>query len=1047
MKTILITDADNDTITYLMGRRVGMVFTIGRSSACEIPMPDDFTLSQRHCSVTLTEKGLLLRDLGSTNGTYRNGSPVQEEIMQPGVIYTAGHAKLEMKESGAPAPAEQPQVPEKKKKKAQKATHIQTPHPAEKVEKTAAPNASSPAGSPPPRKAEAGPKTQRPPKRKRPRRLPEWLFYLVRGLILLAVIGGCYALYHHLAETMMPPSAEQEEASTDTPSDTSAEQEGTRETENDDDIPDGDDTEEEDTTEDTTEEDDDTPPTDTDDTPLPPDQPDQELPAQEGERDFAEEEVPVDPKQSAVPASRLHAQMTARLAQAHHLIKKYEKTEKAGYTQTDCPADAWSKPYGLYQRLAERTLSRMKNLDDGAALQFLQSPSNRLDLARLTLIRRAGTATIKTIAGEPKGAEMLAAITQDLNWCDGLLHSGPVSHWEQTLRFLLLLYSIDGNAIRNDDVLKKAATACAIESARMGLSDADADRIRERYRYYSSGYKERKINFLFSTLQYWDMRFVLGANYSVWTEIPNLVWLRDNVRLPAERYLGCESQLHYNMRNIAGDSIFSAECMLPIRKYTKGILPWQHREMGGVCAHLSPYAAHAALAAGIPAATVVEPGHESYVVRIGDEWKPGYSIYWRKSINKNLWNKGEWDFLILMQKLYSDRHRTMAADELISMGDFLAARKKVTAAFSCYELALKIQPLNWPAYGRYAGYLQQKAPKDAEKWHHLHDEVLQGIGKEHHCVAAHLMSDYVYPGLVPQIQDSKERNKLFASFFRSLKDWGSNQWDISALLNAQIKYCTHFDAQKDFLHQALFVLMQKPIYAGSVLMWGTHYAQTLTNEKEKERFCDALLIAMSRVRYGNRKNGQLWDMFCEAIAEAEASEDREAFQMIGKLAKIKCADRFPKHKPKVPRLRGVLLSARGSICRKAVDNFPNACLHWSVLQADGGHFFCAETNPKCREIVVKLAETSHINGVVLSLTEPLEKSVNMRGFHMSISDDGISWRDTDVVPTYDDKSIVVFDAQRHPLPAQYVRLHYLYDQTKGININMNAIHVYGTPAK
>jgi pSer/pThr/pTyr-binding forkhead associated (FHA) protein len=56
---------------------------IGRSRDCDLRLPNG-DASRRHAEITATEAGYLLRDLGSTNGSFVNGQPVQERLLEPG---------------------------------------------------------------------------------------------------------------------------------------------------------------------------------------------------------------------------------------------------------------------------------------------------------------------------------------------------------------------------------------------------------------------------------------------------------------------------------------------------------------------------------------------------------------------------------------------------------------------------------------------------------------------------------------------------------------------------------------------------------------------------------------------------------------------------------------------------------------------------------------------------------------------------------------------------------------------------------------------------
>jgi hypothetical protein len=56
---------------------------IGREVKCAI-MLNDNSVSRQHSSITRLAEGFLIRDLGSSNGTYVNGQRVQEYLLQDG---------------------------------------------------------------------------------------------------------------------------------------------------------------------------------------------------------------------------------------------------------------------------------------------------------------------------------------------------------------------------------------------------------------------------------------------------------------------------------------------------------------------------------------------------------------------------------------------------------------------------------------------------------------------------------------------------------------------------------------------------------------------------------------------------------------------------------------------------------------------------------------------------------------------------------------------------------------------------------------------------
>lgn len=54
----------------------GNEIIVGRSQDCDLPLVDDIQASKRHASLTIRNGVLVLRDLGSSNGTFLNGSKI-----------------------------------------------------------------------------------------------------------------------------------------------------------------------------------------------------------------------------------------------------------------------------------------------------------------------------------------------------------------------------------------------------------------------------------------------------------------------------------------------------------------------------------------------------------------------------------------------------------------------------------------------------------------------------------------------------------------------------------------------------------------------------------------------------------------------------------------------------------------------------------------------------------------------------------------------------------------------------------------------------------
>jgi hypothetical protein len=67
--------------------------SVGRNPGCDFTI-EHATVSSKHCEFVLSDKGVLLRDCNSTNGTFINGDPVKEAWLQPGQTVALGDVQL-----------------------------------------------------------------------------------------------------------------------------------------------------------------------------------------------------------------------------------------------------------------------------------------------------------------------------------------------------------------------------------------------------------------------------------------------------------------------------------------------------------------------------------------------------------------------------------------------------------------------------------------------------------------------------------------------------------------------------------------------------------------------------------------------------------------------------------------------------------------------------------------------------------------------------------------------------------------------------------------
>jgi len=70
-------------------------FVVGRAVTSDVPIYDP-TVSRRHAELTLTPQGVRVHDLGSSNGTFVNGSQISDQIVGDGDVVTFGKVAFNM---------------------------------------------------------------------------------------------------------------------------------------------------------------------------------------------------------------------------------------------------------------------------------------------------------------------------------------------------------------------------------------------------------------------------------------------------------------------------------------------------------------------------------------------------------------------------------------------------------------------------------------------------------------------------------------------------------------------------------------------------------------------------------------------------------------------------------------------------------------------------------------------------------------------------------------------------------------------------------------
>src|SRR6266566_4723056 len=99
----LLSTSGEQSIDLQLGRKL----VVGRAVTSDVPIYDP-TISRRHAEIVMTENGVRVTDLGSSNGTFLNGAKITEADAGANDVVTFGKVAFRVKEVTAPLP--RPQV-------------------------------------------------------------------------------------------------------------------------------------------------------------------------------------------------------------------------------------------------------------------------------------------------------------------------------------------------------------------------------------------------------------------------------------------------------------------------------------------------------------------------------------------------------------------------------------------------------------------------------------------------------------------------------------------------------------------------------------------------------------------------------------------------------------------------------------------------------------------------------------------------------------------------------------------------------------------------
>lgn len=663
--------------------------------------------------------------------------------------------------------------------------------------------------------------------------------------------------------------------------------------------------------------------------------------------------------------------------------------------------------------------------DDETSLKAaVDDPAKRMELARAELRRVAGPA-LAEIDSKPDGKRFVSDLNASQGLLGDLMYSGPLP--EEPGRMLWILYGIwqADRADFSNPHERTTASAVALTFAKKGWPE---DKALVRYEYYRDSRRQGLLHPQFDDLQTWEKRFVVSAGqnggWGTWDDA-SLVWLRDNVKLPAKDYCGACWQAPYRGENLFGDSVHGPMYYAP---FGDQIHAKRVRDVGGVCGSLSHYGATAARANGIPAITMGEPGHCAYAVRVArGEWTPAYSLSWQRGLHTSLW-ANTWTQLVLQEKALGEKYDHDRCTAHLYQARSLA-KSNPELAETAYRLALEAQPLNQPAWLEATAFLRDVRKPDAAAWQAIQKGML-GALSAYPEAAWGVISGFQKTALTG-LPEEKRQEFLLAFHKAIAKQEGSVMWNFESALDSQATALGgDIERQLGFFEKVLAIQAGSKSWFAPTIAWGQK--KFGKDSGTTNAYFAALAKVFSSQSAGADKDG-LRAALRPAVNAAETSGNVEAFQSLGQAgASLRSGDSL-----KTEAFPGDLLTSGGLLTTSSTCGWDSPENHWGVLESRGGGFHTdSEVRP---HVIVRLGKLGDLTGIVIHDSSNGHNATRQLPMKVSVSEDGKAWTQ-------------VFRADKHeamwriPLEGKATRVQFIKverDDDRKEFFHLNAIHAYG----
>jgi hypothetical protein len=453
-------------------------------------------------------------------------------------------------------------------------------------------------------------------------------------------------------------------------------------------------------------------------------------------------------------------------------------------------------------------------------------------------------------------------------------------------------------------------------------------------------------------------------------------------------------------------------------------------EVGGVCGSLSHVGAAAAIAAGIPALTMGEPGHCAYAVQTKPHtWQPAYSLSWKRGLHTSM-TRSTWSSLELSQRAFADASNVQTAGDLRRAAQWFEANGNTAKADRKWRMACEANPLDEHLWIAYCDFGTRNNVSTAW-WSRLHDSVRHALLPKHPEPAWHVLKTHVYPGFLATAKGARKR-ATFKTYLAGLDGWGPVRWNIEDAFNWAWNTAKTPAEKQAMLSLALGEVIDDSAVGPAFVAW----AQDKT--KDNPTLTTAFETALLEQAGGDGEGRQavLKHMARTMLPAAAEAHDLDTFQRIGRAASVLYAARKNLAESNIKPFSGELLSSGGALRIYKPDNrWDSPEKHWGVLEERGGWFHTDNGDNPWFE--VELPGYGHLSGVVMESRNG--QPGRAKGVRVLVSEDGATW--TQVGETSSGQTVQRIDLNDTNPRARFIRF-----ERDGQCMHYHRILIYGERA-